>query len=78
MYYNPSLEIYEGVLLLKQGFYNYKYVLKKEDVLYKNGISGTHALTENEYLVLIYYRNPFLQYDSIIGVGKTRSFNLRN
>ena len=78
MYYNPSLEIYEGVLLLKQGFYNYKYVLKKEDVLYKNGISGTHALAENEYLVLIYYRNAGLQYDSIIGVGKTSSFNLRN
>jgi len=31
MYYNPSLEIYEGVLLLKQGFYNYKYVVKNKD-----------------------------------------------
>ena len=78
MYYNPSLDIYEGVLLLKQGFYNYKYVLKKQDVLYKNGISGSHALTENEYLVLVYYRNIGYQYDSIIGVGKTSSFNLRN
>ena len=78
MYYNPSLEIYEGVLLLKQGFYNYKYILKKGDVLYKNGISGTHAITENEYLVLVYYRNIGDQYDSIIGVGKTTSFDLRN
>ena len=78
MYYNPSLEIYEGVLLLKQGFYNYKYVLKKNGMFYKNGISGTHALTENEYLILVYYRNIAYQYDSIIGIGNTSSFNLRN
>ena len=78
MYYNPSLEIYEGVLLLKQGFYNYKYVLKKNGMFYKNGISGTHALTENEYLILVYYRNVAYQYDSIIGIGNTSSFNLRN
>ena len=26
MIYNPSLEVYEGILLLKQGFYNYKYL----------------------------------------------------
>ena len=78
MYYNPSLEIYEGVLLLKQGFYNYKYVFKKNGMLYKNVISGTHALTENEYLILVYYRNVAYQYDSIIGIGNTSSFNLRN
>ena len=30
MVYNPSLETFEGILLLKQGFYNYKYVIKKK------------------------------------------------
>ena len=57
MYYNPSLEIYEGILLLKQGFYNYKYVSKQDEILNKNSLSGSHALTENEYQVLVYYRN---------------------
>ena len=33
MYFNPSLGIYEGVILLKQGFYNYKYVLKNGELL---------------------------------------------
>ena len=34
--------------------------------------------TENEYLILVYYRNVAYQYDSIIGIGNTSSFNLRN
>ncbi len=78
MYYNPSMELYEGVLLLKQGFYNYKYVSKAKDSLNKNNISGSHALTENEYLVLVYYRDIGGKFDKLIGVGKTNSFNLKN
>jgi len=78
MYYNPSLELYEGVLLLKQGFYNYKYVSKTKDFLNKNNISGSHAITENEYLVLVYYRGIGEKFDKLIGVGKTNSFNLKN
>lgn len=30
MYYNPALQTYEGVILLKQGIYNYKFVAKTE------------------------------------------------
>ena len=78
MYYNPSMELYEGVLLLKQGFYNYKYVSKAKDSLNTNNISGSHALTENEYLVLVYYRDIGGKFDKLIGVGKTNSFNLKN
>ena len=78
MYYNPSMELYEGVLLLKQGFYNYKYVFKAKDSLNTNKISGSHALTENEYLVLVYYRDIGGKFDKLIGVGKTNSFNLKN
>jgi hypothetical protein len=78
MYYNPSLEIYEGILLLKQGFYNYKYVSKQDEILNKNGLSGSHALTENEYQVLVYYRNIGKQYDALIGVGNANSFELIN
>ena len=78
MYYNPSLGIYEGVILLKQGFYNYKYVIRESEIINHNGISGSHALTENEYLILVYYRNIGAQYDSLIGVGECNSFNLQN
>jgi len=78
MFYNPALELYEGLLLLKQGFYNYKYVVKKEDKLFKNRISGSHAQTENEYQILVYYRENGALYDALIGVGKVSSFNLKN
>lgn len=78
MYFNPALEIYEGVLLLKQGFYNYKYVLKQGDTLNKNQLSGSHALSENDYLILVYYRNIGAQYDALIGIGQANSFELQN
>ena len=78
MYFNPSLGIYEGVILLKQGFYNYKYVLKNGEVINQNAISGSHALTENDYLVFVYFRDIGEQYDSLIGVGQCNSFNLKN
>ena len=78
MYYNPALEIYEGLLLLKQGFYNYKYIMKSGNQLKKNAISDSHALTENDYQVLVYYRNIGMQYDALIGVGKANSFELQN
>ena len=78
MYYNPSLEIYEGVLLLKQGFYNYKYVVKQGNQINKNFISGSNALTENDYLILVYYRNIGAQYDALVAIGQTNSFQLNN
>ena len=76
MYYNPALEIYEGILLLKQGIYNYKYVTKTEENLNLNSVSGTHALTENSYLILVYYRNFGTRHDALIGVGNTSSFEI--
>lgn len=78
LYFNPALEIYESVLLLKQGFYNYKYVLSQNGMLNKNALSGSHALTENDYLILVYYRNIGDQYDALIGVGNANSFELQN
>jgi hypothetical protein len=78
LHFNPALEIYESVILLKQGFYNYKYVLKQNGVLIKNSISGSHSLTENDYLILVYHRNIGEQYDALVGVGKANSFELQN
>jgi len=48
----------EAVIKMKQGFYNYKYVMKNnEGVLDMNTISGNFHFTENNYLILVYYRN---------------------
>ena len=76
MYYNPALEIYEGIMLLKQGIYNYKFIAKTPKSNLYNEISGSHALTENRYLIFVYYRYFGNLYDSLIAVGKTSSFEI--
>ena len=77
MVYNPSLETFEGILLLKQGFYNYKYVIKKNNVILKNQISGSFFQTENSYTVLVYKKGFEDLYDNLIGVGRINSFELK-
>ena len=76
MYYNPALEIYEGIILLKQGVYNYKFIAKTPKSNLYNEVSGSHALTENRYLIFVYYRYFGNLYDSLIAVGKTSSFEI--
>ena len=77
MVYNPNLELYEGILLLKQGFYNYNYVRKLDGQLDKLSISGNHAQTENNYLVLVYHRSIGALYDALVGYGEQQSFSLQ-
>ncbi|MGY5849902.1 type IX secretion system plug protein [Salegentibacter sp. F14] len=72
-------DVYQGARLFKQGFYNYKYVLKRPDGSIDEGFfSGNFYQTENEYQVLIYYRSPGARYDRLIGVGRANSTNITN
>jgi len=64
---------------VKQGFYNYKYVLEKEDgTVNLNQVSGNFHFTENNYLILVYYRNFGDFFDSIIGIGTANSRDISN
>lgn len=66
-------------LLLKQGFYNYKYVyLDKNGDFVEGLISGDHDITENEYQVIVYYRDIGARYDKVIGTGFGNSENIIN
>ena len=76
--YNPSYEVYEGTLLLKQGFYNYKYIWKSAEGLNKNLISGSHAATENQYIILAYTRLIGSQHDALIATKTLSSFEIEN
>lgn len=79
MIYNDANGLMEGNIKLKQGFYNYKYVIVGEDgVVDLNSICGNFHFTENSYLILVYYRNFGDLYDSIIGVGSANSRNISN
>jgi len=66
-------------LLLKQGFYNYKFVTKTIDnKIDKNEIGGNFDTTENEYIVIVYYKGPTDRTDKIIGVGSANSKDITN
>jgi len=77
--FNEGSGLYEAQLNLKQGFYNYKYVIvDKDGNLNEGAISGDFDQTENNYKVLVYYRNLGGRYDEIIGIGEGSSINITN
>lgn len=77
--YNETYNILTNTMLLKQGFYNYKYVVVNNDgTLNEGGVSGNFYQTENNYKVIIYYRDLGARYDKIIGVGEGSSVNISN
>ena len=76
LYYNDSQKMYEGSILLKQGFYNYTFVTTDENgTLDTRLIRGSFFETENEYNAIVYYRPVGGFYDRVIGIG-TATFNL--
>ena len=79
MSFNPGTGYYETQLKLKQGFYNYKYVIiDEEGYLDEGAISGNFDQTENNYKVLVYYRDLGARYDRLIGVGEGSSTIITN
>lgn len=79
MTFNEETGKFEATLLMKQGFYNYKYVVERADgTLEPNYVSGDFHFTENNYLILVYYRNFGELYDSIIGIGSVNSRTISN
>ncbi len=71
---------YETSFRLKQGFYNYKYVVvdNETDELDEGAISGDYWQTENNYKVLVYYRDLGARYDKLIGYGEATSVDISN
>jgi len=75
MTYNQQNQAYEADLLLKQGYYNYRYVLFDEyhpggDLSYTE---GNHFETENEYVVIAYNYERNLGYDRAVGFIRVNS-----
>lgn len=79
MTFNTESGKMELIMPMKQGFYNYKYVIEREDgVIDLNYVSGNFHFTENNYLILVYYRDFGDLYDSIIGIGSVNSRTISN
>lgn len=80
MDYNPKKGIYEKALLIKQGFTNFEYVAvnRKGVVDSANAIDGNFYQTENDYSILVYYRENTDRYDRVVGKGNANSLNIIN
>ena len=77
MTYNPERGEYECTMLLKQGWYNYEYVFLKDSASEGTAtiFEGSHYETENDYIVLVYYRNPRDRFDRVIGSVTANTLN---
>jgi hypothetical protein len=77
MTYNQAKEQYECTMLLKQGWYNYEYVFLMDGS--SDGVAGifegSHYETENDYTILMYYRNPRERYDRVLGTVTANTLN---
>ena len=79
MVFNDDENFYQAAFKLKQGFYNYKYVVVDSKGNLDEGlISGNFWQTENNYKVLVYYRDLGARYDKLIGFGESSSVNISN
>ena len=75
MEYNSLTGCYETALLLKQGSYNYRYLIDDgEGNLSPSAIEGDFYNTTNEYQVAVYYRLPGDRYDRLVGYFILNSF----
>ena len=73
MKYSFEQKAYECRIFLKQGYYNYQYVLMENEKPDFTFIEGNHAQTENLYTILVYYHDYRGGYDRLIGVSEVSS-----
>ncbi len=66
MEYQQNRQGYYRLIMLKQGFYDYQYLVESPD-LPVNYLEGDHFETENEYEILVYYYSFELNTDLLIG-----------
>ncbi len=80
MDYNEKKNIYEKAVLVKQGFTNFQYTVadNKGIIDHENAIDGNFYQTENDYSIMVYYRENTDRYDRAIGKGTANSLNITN
>jgi hypothetical protein len=80
MDFNAERGVYEKAVMIKQGFTNYMYTVtdSKGNIDGKNAVDGNYYQTENDYHVIVYYRENNERYDRVIGVGYANSENIIN
>jgi len=80
MDYNEKNAQYEKAVMIKQGFNNYMYIAADKDGVVdgQHAVDGNFYQTENDYTILVYYRENGQRYDKVIGIGQANSQNIIN
>lgn len=70
LHYNEQYRFWETDFFIKQGIYNYQYVYVPHNtqIIDATYIEGSHYETQNQYTVLIYFREEGSYYDRLVGV----------
>lgn len=73
MTYNSENGLYENILLLKQGYYSYNYLIRNEDGSFTPlQTEGNFCYTENKYQCLVYYKAAGDRTDTLVGYKQIR------
>ena len=72
MTYDEDRQLYTARLQLKQGFYDFLYLL---DGPKREAVEGNFREAENGYEILVYYNDPLKTYDRIVGYASLSSRN---
>lgn len=79
--FDPATGLYSTVILLKQGYYDYCYALRDEGsprAPFETDLTEQNSWeTENQYTVLVYFRDLGGRYDQLLGLARAGSVNLR-
>lgn len=78
MTYNMEKKVFEKQILLKQGYYNYKYVFIPKNKKFDNEenryrTEGNHFMTENDFHIFTYYKPYNQDYFRLVGYSYTNS-----
>lgn len=72
--WNEKSQEYEKQIMLKQAYYNYFYVTAdKNNAADLQYTEGNYSNTENDYHILIYNKNQFMQYDELLATVSCNS-----
>ena len=75
MNYIHDRNCYEAAVKLKQGYYNFQYAFvdKQNNKIDIGRFEGDHYETENDYLILVYFKSAFLNADLLMGTSILKS-----
>ena len=76
MQFNSAKGLYETDIFLKQGYYNYTYVVAdKNKGANRMEVDGNYFEAENSYTILVYYKSFTSRSDELIGAATINSRN---